>query len=158
MPETYTEADFDRLSWHDCSLWGIELRVGDPEASDWTSDLALSIDFIVEWLCGVEGGTRFRVAPARLVFHGVTDPRIDLDWDDGLQVALQAISIDRIEREQVREQRIYLDRPYYRWHLRLHPPPAGRISFGAVGFTQTLLAEPIQRPQPFLTPAERRRG
>ena len=26
----YTEADFDRLSWHDCHIWGIELRAGLP--------------------------------------------------------------------------------------------------------------------------------
>jgi hypothetical protein len=156
MPETYTDADFERLSWHDCSLWGIELRVGDPDVGDWTSDLALSIDFIVEWLCGVDGGTQFRVAPARLVFHGVTDPHIHLDWDSGLQIAIQAIAIDRLERERIQEQRVYLDRPYYRWRLHLHDPPEGEISFGAVGFTQTLLAEPILQPEQYLTPAQRR--
>lgn len=40
----HTETDFDRLSWHDCHLWGLELRAGDPDAGDWTSDLALDID------------------------------------------------------------------------------------------------------------------
>ena len=48
----YTEADFDCLSWHDCHIWGIELRAGDPDDGDWTSDLVLDIDFIVEWICG----------------------------------------------------------------------------------------------------------
>ena len=75
----YTEADFDRLSWHDCHIWGIELRAGDPDDGDWTSDLVLDIDFIVEWICGTGGGGQFRVAPATLVFHGVTDPKIDID-------------------------------------------------------------------------------
>jgi hypothetical protein len=41
---TFTEADFDRLSWHDCQIWAVELRVGDPGTEDWTSDLALDID------------------------------------------------------------------------------------------------------------------
>ena len=58
----YTEADFDRLSWHDCHIWGIELRAGDPDDGDWTSDLVLDIDFIVEWICGAGGGGQFRVA------------------------------------------------------------------------------------------------
>ena len=26
----HTEDDFDRLSWHDCHIWAIELRPGDP--------------------------------------------------------------------------------------------------------------------------------
>ena len=69
----YTEADFDRLSWHDCHIWGIELRAGDADDGDWTSDLVL--DSIMEWICGTGGGGQFRVAPATLVFHGVTDPR-----------------------------------------------------------------------------------
>jgi hypothetical protein len=53
---TYTEADFDHLSWHDCHIWGVELRVGDPDDGDWTSELALDLDFIVEWICCIGGG------------------------------------------------------------------------------------------------------
>ena len=45
---THTEADFDRLSWHDCHIWALELRAGEPDDEDWTSDLALDIDFIVK--------------------------------------------------------------------------------------------------------------
>jgi hypothetical protein len=33
----YPEADLDRLCWHDCHIWGIELRAGDPDDGDWTS-------------------------------------------------------------------------------------------------------------------------
>ena len=98
----HTEADFDRLSWHDCHIWAIELRPGNPDEGDWTSDLALDIDFIVEWICGVDGGAQFRVAPASLVFHGVTDPKIDIDWGtSALQVALHPASIGSVERERI---------------------------------------------------------
>jgi hypothetical protein len=115
----HTEADFDRLSWHDCHIWGVALHVGDPDENDWTSDLVLDIDYIVEWVCGVGGGGQFRVAPATLAFHGVTDPRITIDWgDSGFRVALHGISIDRIEREPVRDQKVFLDRPYYGWRIR----------------------------------------
>ena len=100
----YTEADFGRLSWHDCHIWGIELRAGDPDDGDWTSDLVLDIDFIVEWICGTGGGGQFRVAPATLVFHGVTDPKIDIDWGRlGSQVSLHPASIGDVEREPLRE-------------------------------------------------------
>jgi hypothetical protein len=153
----WTGADFDRLYWHDCHIWGVDLRPGDPDEGDWTSDLALDIDFIVEWVCGVAGAPiQFRVAPAALVFHGVTDPRIAIDWGrSGHQIALHAASIDGIDRERVAEQKVYLDRPYYSWTVRLNWPSGGEIAFGAVDFTQTLLAEPVLKDQQCLTRAER---
>jgi len=154
---TYTESDFDRLSWHDCHIWAVEVRVGAPENGDWTSDLALDIDFIVEWMCGVgRGGGQFRVAPATVVFHGVTDPKIDIDWGhSGFQAALHPMSIGKLERERIQDQKVYLDRPYYRWRICLNWPDGGLITFGAVGFTQTLRAEPILSQNQRLSRRER---
>ncbi len=155
---THTEADFERLSWHDCHIWGLDFHVGQPEEGDWTSDLVLDIDFIIEWMCGVTGGAQFRVAPATLAFHGVTDPRITIDWrNSGFQVALHGVSIDRIDRERVSNQKVYLDRPYYGWRILLNWPKAGEIAFGAVGFTQTLLAEPVLTNRQHLSLQERSR-
>ncbi len=154
----HSAAAFDGFSWHDCHIWGIALHAGDPTDGDWTSDLALDIDFIVEWICGVAGGGQFRVAPASLVFHGVTDPKIDIDWGQaGHQAAVHPISIDRIERELVPDQKVYLDRPYYRWTLRLNWPMGSEISFGAFGFTQTLRAEPLLTERQCLSFKERSR-
>src|SRR5262249_11194595 len=82
MAVTQTEADFEQMSWHDCHIWRIEFRVGEPEDDDWTSDLVLGLDFILEWLCGVDGSATFKIAPATLVFHGVTDPKIAIDLGD----------------------------------------------------------------------------
>jgi hypothetical protein len=155
---TYTEADFDRLSWHDCHIWAVELRAGNPDDGDWTSDLALDIDFITEWICGAGGGGQFRVAPATLVFHGVTDPKIDIDWGrSGFQVAVHPVSIGKIERERIQNQKVYLDRPYYSWRIRLNWPDGGEIAFGAVGFTQTLRAEPVLTENQCLSLSERTR-
>ena len=153
---TYTDADFERLSWHDCHIWAVELRPGDPTAGDWTSDFALDIDFIVEWICVVGGGGQFRVAPATLVFHGVTDLKIDISSAlSGYQVALHPLSIANIEREQIQDQKVYLDRPYYSWTIRLNWPDGGKIAFGAVGFTQTSRAEPVLTENQYLSPSER---
>ncbi len=154
----YTEADFDRLSWHDCHIWAIELRAGDPDNGDWTSDLAFDIDFIVEWICGVGGGAQFRVAPATLLFHGVTDPRIAIDWGcAGAQVALHPVSISNVERELIQDQKVYLDRPYYSWKIRLNWPASSEIAFGAVGFTLTERAEPVLTDKQCLSFRERNR-
>ncbi|MEW5975078.1 MAG: hypothetical protein AB1898_04640 [Acidobacteriota bacterium] len=153
----YTEADFERLSWHDCHIWAVELRAGNPDQDDWTSDLALDIDFIVDWICSPGGGGRFRVAPATLVFHGITDPQIDIDWGrSGFQTALHPVSIDDVERERIPNQKVYLDRPYYSWRIRLNWPKGGEIAFGAVGFTQTLRAEPILSETQCLSRQERK--
>lgn len=155
---TLDESQFESMSWHDCHIWRIDFRSGDPSEDDWTSELVLGIDFIVEWLCRPGGGAEFRVAPARLVFHGVTDPRIAIDWgNSGLQVAIQEPAIDRVVREPVENQKVFLDRPYYRWRIVLNSPAGGEISFGAVGFTQTLLADPIPCDEQSLSPAHRRR-
>ena len=149
---TYTEANFDRLSWHDCHIWGVELRAGDPDDGDWTSDLALDLDFIVEWICGVGAGGQFRVAPATLVFHGVTDPKINIDWGaSGFQVSPHPASIDNIERELIRNQKVHLDRPYYSWRIRLNWPESSEIALGAVGFTLTLRAEPLLAEKQYLS-------
>lgn len=155
---THTEADFERLSWHDCHIWGLDFHVGQADEDDWTSDVVLDIDFITEWMCGVTGGAQFCVAPATLAFHGVTDPRIMIDWGrSGFQAALHGVSIDRIDRERVNNQKVYLDRPYYSWRILLNWPKAGEIAFGAVGFTQTLLTEPVLTDKQHLSLRERSR-
>ncbi len=155
---TYTDADFDRLSWHDCHIWAVELHAGNPDDKDWTSDLVLDIDFIVDWIRTVDGGGRFRVSPATLVFHGVTDLKIDIDWGrSGFQAALHPASIDHVQRELIRDQKVYLDRPYYRWRIRLNWPGSSEIAFGAVGFTQSLRSEAILTEQQCLSLKERGR-
>ncbi|MPZ97787.1 MAG: hypothetical protein GEU80_00380 [Dehalococcoidia bacterium] len=156
----YDERDFETLSWHDDSVYGLRLRVGDPEAGDWTSDLVLDLDHIVEWVRAPDGddghGIRFRVAPAELVFHGVTDLSVDLpSRTEGMQVALSALMVDGVERAPVEDQRVYLDRTYYAWRIALNDPSGGLIRFGAVGFTMRLLREPLLLDRQHLTRAER---
>jgi hypothetical protein len=149
------DIDFERLSWHDCHIWGLEFRVGAKE-EHFTSELVLRLDFILEWVCGIDGTYRFRVAPAELVFHGLTDLCVSVAWPDtDLQVAMSLPSIGLIERERVADQKVFLDHPYYRWRIRLNWPDGGEITFGAVDFTQVLLAEPLLTEQQMLTPSER---
>ena len=98
------------------------------------------------------------MAPATLLFHGVTDPKIDIDWGAAAaQVAVQPASIDAVEREPIKDQRVYLDRPYYRWRIRLNSPDGSEIAFGAMGFTQRLRAEPVVIEQQCLSLSERTR-
>jgi hypothetical protein len=144
METMVTEQDFDRLSWHDNYVYGIHFSIGDIERGDWRTDLVLDVDHIIEWVCGVGQAATFRVAPATLTFHHVTDLRLAVDWgDSGHRAALHELSIGRITRAPISDQKLCLDRPYWRWCLESNWPAAGEISFGASGFTQILRGEPV---------------
>jgi hypothetical protein len=156
MEHRRSEVDFDHLSWHDNALYGVRFDVGDSDRADWHSDLVLDIDHIVEWICGVAGRAQFRVAPATLTFHHATDLRIAIDWgDSGGRTALHELSINSITRERIQDQKICLDRPYYRWRIELNWPQGGEITFGASGFTQVLRAEPVLLDEQKLSPLDR---
>ena len=114
--------------WHDNSVYGLRLVIGDHERGDWRSDLVLDIDHIVEWVYAADRRPRFRVAPATLVFHDVTDLQIAVDCGDtGGQVALHALSIDRVVRARILDQKVCFDRPYYRWRIEFNWPAGGCI-------------------------------
>jgi hypothetical protein len=124
-----TEADFERLSWHDDTLYGLRIEVGDVARGDWRAELVLDLDHIVEWLCEEGGRVSFRVAPATLTFHHVTDLAIAVDWgDSGHRTALHEAVVDGITRARVADQKICLDRPYHRWRIALAWPSGGEIA------------------------------
>jgi hypothetical protein len=153
---TWTEKDFDRLSWHDNHVYAIVFCVGDISLGDWRSDLVLDIDHIVEWVCGSDRRPQFLVAPATLAFHDVTDLRLDLAWPtSGFRVALNEVSIAGMARAPIADQEICLDRPYYSWRIETNLPPQGLIAFGASGFTQKLRAAPVLIDEQKLSPAGR---
>jgi hypothetical protein len=156
-PPFATQADFDGLSLHDDTIYALRLDTADPANALWRADLVLDIDHIVEWVCGVvDKRMRFRVAPATLTFHHVTDLALAIDWGDtGHQTALHPMAIDRLEREAVADQKICLDRPYYRWTIVLNWPTNGRIAFGASGFTLALRVPPILSDEQQLSPVVR---
>jgi hypothetical protein len=161
MSAVLESANFDQLSWHDNLVHGLRWEIGDPQRNEWHSRLVLDIDHILEWVCGLDGRPRFKVAPASLVFDEATDLAIQLPHlDHGTQTALQLLSIDEIAREPIKDQKICSDRPYWRWSIRLNQPQDGWIAFGSSGFRQTLRSEPVlceeqwfptdrPRPQPF---------
>ena len=152
-----THADFAQLSLHDDTIHGLRLDTADPERGLWRSELVLDIDHILEWLHGPDQRMQFRVAPAELAFQDVTDLDLAIDWgDSGHQTALYAMTIDRLEREVIAEQKICLDRPYYCWTIVLNDPKRGRLALGASGFTLALKAPPIITDEQQLSPLLRR--
>ena len=106
----------DATSWHDNLVYALLFNAGDVAKGDWRSELVLDIDHIVEWICGTDGGARFRVAPAALTFHDVTDLRVSLDFGgSGHRQLLNELSIAAISQEPI---------PAPPWHN----PTAGGVS------------------------------
>ncbi|MHC4441441.1 MAG: hypothetical protein ACYTF1_04220 [Planctomycetota bacterium] len=148
----WNDADFEKMSWHDNCIHGFHFY-----SEEWTSDLILDIDYIVEWVCGVDKICKFWISPATLTFHDVTDLKINVDWgDSGMQTILHEMYIYDIQREKVKDQKICLDQNYYRWTIQIDVPMSGDgITFGATGFTQILRDEPILADDQFLPPSKR---
>lgn len=143
MSVSNPDSEFDPWTWHDCEIHGIKFVLGDISEDDWTSDLVLDIDAIIEWVqCEPP---LFRVAPATLTFHDVTDFGLNLPGkNSGFQVVSNRPSILEAKRELVTEKKAHFDSPYYAWTFRVSCTSAeGSIKFGASGFEQVLRAEPI---------------
>ena len=152
----------DEVSWHDNLIYAMQICAPDPEHQDWRSDLVLDIDHIVEWVCGADGGVKFRVAPATLVFHDVTDLRVHLDMGsasfgmaEGTPLALNELSIDGITKTPAPPPGVTSSRPYHKWRIALNLPRNGELTFGASGYTQTLRAEPLLLDEQRLSPRDR---
>jgi hypothetical protein len=147
----WTSADFDTLSWHDCSVYGFRLEQRPEHEGHGTADLALDIDFIVEWLCHDDRTFQFRVAPATLTFHDVFGLRIELDYAS-VSAGMTPFTVAAIEREEFSHVTGHRS---FRWRLPINWP-SGVIAFEASGFTQVLRRAPILVDRQALLPHERR--
>jgi hypothetical protein len=143
-----TDVDFERMSWQGCRIWKIEIVAGLVEGH---ADLILGLDLVVDALCGFNREARFKLAPAALTFHAVTDLKMDVDCgDSGHRLLIQPLSIAEITRAPTENPACHA------WRVRLEWPRGGEITFGAKGFDQVLLAEPIISETTILTAAQRR--
>jgi hypothetical protein len=132
--ETWTESDYEELSWHDCHIHGLAMI----EREYGCGDLVLDIDFITEWEKMDDQALRFHVAPATLVFHEVWDLVIDLDYKT-VEAGSAPFSIDGLAREPHANFRSLTQ---FRYLMDINWP-RGSLSFIGHRFTQTLRAEPI---------------
>ena len=140
-----TTEQFDAITWHDNVLHAISFV-----DEDFKNDLILDIDYIIEWLnqdcaCSHE----FRVAPAHLVFHEVSNLKINLSKGPQLMMFSYLADINGISREPIGENR-------YRWEIHLLGGEGNLISFEAAGFTQQTYKEPIVTMLQHLTSEQRK--
>src|SRR5512133_3266352 len=129
--QSWTERNFDQMCWHDNHVHGLALRAGEHGLGE----LALDIDYITEWICEA-GEFRFRIAPATVTFHEVSDLRLAIDYA-AASAAMGPFSLDGISRE---EFSLAAGHVSYRWKLALNWP-GGEITFVSPRFTQILRRE-----------------
>lgn len=72
-----TFTNFDENSFHDNLIHGI-VFYSDP--GEFSSDVALDIDYIQKWIKNENDEISFVISRALLIFHEVTDLKISIDW------------------------------------------------------------------------------
>ena len=142
--------DFENFNWHDNAIHGIRIVEG-PDGCG--GELILDIDFIVEWLPPEDdkGAFRFRISPADLIFHEVTELVISVDYASST-AAVQPMTIHEIHREVVTYPNGYSS---YSWNIEFNWPRNSFISFRSDGFTQVARSQPVTSGAQYLSPAER---
>jgi hypothetical protein len=151
-------ADFDTMSWHDAHVHG--WRVIEGEAG--VADIALDLDFVLEWIGPEDGRYRFRVVQTMLQFHDVIGLRLALDYAV-CSAGTSPFSIERIMREPLQPTRTAADDEQpdglddygpWRWRIEVNWPE-GFIEFAARGFTQWAVGDAIEQDAQSLSPALR---
>lgn len=139
--------DFEKIHWHDNAIHGLHIVEGKT-----SGELVLDIDYIAEWLPPTDGAFGFKVAPADLTFHEVSDLSVSINYAVA-SAAVQPMTIGEIQREVVTYPNGYSS---FAWSIKLNWPPNGLITFCASGFTQSQRMEPITTGAQYLSPSERK--
>lgn len=127
----WTEADFDIMGWHDCTIYAVAFLS--------QFELAFDIDYIFQWVQpqGEETNFSFCVSQATLVFENV------YDFDAVLHFHSSRIKIDAIKRESPSRPRNaeYIGKETeWEWTIDCQQ---GDISFHSVGYNLFARAEPV---------------
>jgi hypothetical protein len=136
MPNTYqlekttwTDADFEQMSWHDCHIHAFSF-------SD-NFELLLDIDYLFKWVQPKKGSRyySFWIAPCTLIFENVYDISFESDYKQPI--------IDYIERSNPTRTKNaeYIDREFeFDWNIVM---VNAEMSFKSVGFKQYVRQKPI---------------
>lgn len=131
--QVWSDQQFDEMSWHDNHVHALRVVEGLHGAGE----LQLDLDYILEWVQCEGDSCEFKIVPATLIFKGVTNLRVSLDYATPT-AALGPFSIHAIERRTERRERYEAQL----WKIVVNWP-VGEISFEADGFEQRATGEPV---------------
>ncbi len=139
----WTEADFDRMGWHDCVIHALAFR---PERYE----LLLDLDYMFEWVKPRQDETHYRfwIAPAVLVFENAHSIRFDVDTSGGLQI----MSVKRASVRRPKNADYIVREEEWEWEIDLLE---GQIALWSVGYKLYVRSRPILNSQQYLKETER---
>ena len=146
QPRQWTDQDFDAMSWHDCHVHALRVI----EGQHGSGELEFDIDYILDWKQD-KNEFSFVLAPAKLVFHAVSDLRVALDWSTPA-AAFGPFSLAGVERTLEKRARYTATL----WRMPVNWP-TGEIGFEATGFTQQCWGQQVVSTRQVLRPEERLR-
>lgn len=136
--------DFDV---HDNIVHGIRMI-----SENFTSELVVDIDHILEWPECREGG-KFKVCVACLKFHDVTDLTVRIEWgDSGYTVAVSDMMINEVVFDKT-ESTLRFE-SYYSVTVRMSDGNSF-FHFGSSGVSLEILSDSMFTSNQYLTSAER---
>ena len=142
-PDTWTEADYPHMGWHDCRIHAISLAEHGEDGALPQVRLMLDLDYIVRWEqpASPDGHLTFWIAPATLVFEGAWG----ICGEFGpLHEQLEIADIHRLDpADEHPEPSWHVEGQNFGFHLR------------ARGYRQHLRAAPVNVPRKVLTSQER---
>lgn len=131
MKTSWTEQDFEQISWHDNYVHAMRIIEGEHGSGQFILD----IDYILRWDCS-GSICEFEVAPAEIKFDEAAGLKLDLDFTGA---AFGPFSIDRISRELLEYSTGYKS---YKWTINISWPK-GNIAFESPSFSQTLRGKSV---------------
>jgi len=124
---TFSEGDFDNLSWHDNAVYSISM-------TDYKYQFNLEIDYISEWITHEDSkGYKFMVAPAILSFHNISDISI---------LTVQKESTETFIDDIIRKNKRFTPNNKLEMYDYTIIMNTGEIKFTATGFNMRLIDVP----------------
>lgn len=146
------EHDLEKFCFHDNLIHGI-IFYSDP--GEFSSDIALDIDYIVEWVKTDSNEIEFIISKALLKFHDVTDLKISIEWDktnySKFSGGAAGLYINEIIKKEIKSP---IANSYFTWEITTNKHNR-YISFGASSFSIEMLGEPKKANRQFLLRCER---
>lgn len=133
--QTFSEVQHQ---FHDDSIYVFKLVGPDPDNQDWTSELQLDIDHILEWIKVDDDKFKFRVSQALLVFESVSDLQVSFAFSNTSIFALPIDSIVRSSEPVVARVPAYRE---FHWKISLNDMHGGEIEFRSTGYRIHLCGE-----------------
>lgn len=126
----WSEADFDCMGWHDCSIHAVAFSAE-------TFELLFDIDYIFTWSVAEPNGDQpnIWISPVTLVFENINETKFDIESWGGLE-----ISSIRRGHERKPSNAKYINREIeWLWEIECRE---GSIEMRSVGYKQYVRSQP----------------